>query len=328
MCPVKSIVRFGVISGLAIGGAVLVTEAVAPGRLHAISQQVQTQFVSALDEQIEDPVKLRNQLRDLEKQYPGKIAKVRGEIAELDEQLAQFHRDLDVAQRVVDLASADKQVLDAALAEAEQVRSEEPYATIRVKHNNSRLGVDDAYERASEIQRTINAYTARANAAQQSIDLLGQHRVRWTEQLDKLESEHAEFQARLAQLEGQIEMYARNEKLLDMLEERDRALRNFDTFEAVSLEQMNQQLAKKEAEQEARINALMQQSSGESYAEKAERQLQDEQNARAVYEQTMKLAPKPRGPVIEIGEDGKAEERTRSTRPDSVAQRTRVIDID
>ena len=144
MSLAKTVIRIGLIGGLAAGGLALIA---GPQRVHALFHQARHTVTNAIDNAIDDPVALRNQLRNLEKQYPERIASVRGELASLDQQVAELTRDRDVANKVVELASADFSVLEASLAQAESARTESPSAIIRVRFDQySSNAIGDAIE--------------------------------------------------------------------------------------------------------------------------------------------------------------------------------------
>ena len=70
----KTVVRGVVITALA--GGVLVAVA-GPHRVHAMFDQARGNITQVIDNNIDDPVILRGQIKKLEAQYPKKIAEVR-----------------------------------------------------------------------------------------------------------------------------------------------------------------------------------------------------------------------------------------------------------
>ena len=118
-------------------------------------------------------------------------------------------------------------------------------------------------------------------------------------------------------------MIARNEKLIDMVEEREKAIRNLDRFESVSLDQVTGRMAKIQAEQEARLTSLLSGAKQRSYEEMAEQELSTERSARQIFESTMELPFELPRDTIEIGEDGEIDHDDDSRGP--VATRDVVI---
>ncbi len=352
----KTLLRVTVIGGLATGGLVLLA---GPQRVGMLFDQARTTVSTAIDNSIEDPVALRNQLRDLEKQYPTKIAKVEGELAELNQQMATLERDRAVATRVVELAQADLDELSDMLNEAQAVRSESPHAIIRVHWAGAPMNYDEALTRAADIRTTFNSYTTRVSEADATLDVLAQQRTRLAELLGELRDEHNEFKAQIAQLDGQIEAIARNERLIDMVEEREKAIaeldgqiaaieRNerlikmveerekaiaqLDRHESHSLGQIQAKLQKTRAEQEARLASIMNPSQAEDYAKQAEEMLNREAAARTLFEKaTEQPLPTGFGERIDITpaqRSGDAERDAAAHGPVATSDTNRVIDID
>lgn len=290
MCFTKTLIRTTVIAGLATGGLILIA---GPDRAAMVAAQARDKVVSVIDSNIDDPVALRNQLRELETEYPQRIAALEGELASLDQEIAQLDRDQQVAQRVVELASADLDQLAGMLDEAEAAREVSPAAVIKVHFNGTPMRYDQAITRAAQIRSTFNAYNARVVEADDTLTVLAQQRTRLTELIAELTSEHEEFRAQIAQLDGQIAAIERNDKLIEMVEERERAIRQYDKHETVSLDQVKAKLAKTRAEQEARLSSALNASRSNDYATQAEEMLNREATAKQLLEDA-KNAPLPK----------------------------------
>lgn len=319
-CCTKPLFRLAVIGGLAAGGIFLVSQTSRGGAMYS---QVKSKITNTIDSAIDDPIALRAQLRSLERQYPERIAKVRGELAELTGQAERIERDRAVALKVVEMASADLEMISDRLDQARAARSESPSAVIRVRFEDRTLSLEESYNRATEIRNTISAYTTRASEADRSMQVLSQQSQRLTDLLNELEKEHTSFQTQLAQLDGQIEVIARNEKLIDMVEQREKAIRNLDRFETVSLDQVTGRMAKIQAEQEARLTSLLSGAERRSYEDMAEQELSREHSARQIFESTMNMSLPLPAETIEIGEDGEVQRDADRRGP--VAVRDQVI---
>src|SRR5689334_7460477 len=100
----KTIVRGAVISAVVGGAAVAVA---GPSRIRALFHSCQSLINYAIDSNIIDPTALRAHLHHLEEQYPKRIADVRGDLAELNEQITQLERELAVSKKVVTMADSD-----------------------------------------------------------------------------------------------------------------------------------------------------------------------------------------------------------------------------
>lgn len=288
MCIVKSVMRIAVVGGLATGVAVLVA---GPERVAALAGQCRTAVCDKIDQSIDDPVALRSQLRTLEAEYPKRITSVRADLAELEGQMSELLRDKAVSVRVVEMASADLSELKDMLARAENARTEAPTAVINVRFDNQPFSLDQAYSRATQINNTLNVYSTRAADADRDVAFLSQQKERLAELLGTLETERAQFQAQIWQLDGQIEMIARNEKLIDIVEKRQESIDRHSRFEAVSLEQITTHMSKIRAEQEARLQSLASQSETTNYEKKAKVMLDTENTARDVFHRSEQIAP-------------------------------------
>ena len=281
----KNIVRVGVIGGLLVGSAVLVA---GPSRVSAIAGQARGFVNEKIDGAIQDPVALRQQIRSLESQYPERIAEVRGELAELDEQLSALEKDREVAERVIDLASSDHEALKGLIELAQETRDEKPGALIRVRFENEKLPLEEAYTKAAELSSTVSAYRSRLNSAEDSLALLSTQRERLSGLLTELEEERSRFRAQIWQLDSEIEMIARNDKMLEIFEQREKSIDRLDKTEAASLDHVMARMARIRAEQEAKFESLAD-GPRETYEEAAERMIESERAAKQLYEKTREM---------------------------------------
>lgn len=297
MAIVKTVLRVAVIAGLATGAAVVVA---GPSRVGAMFTQARAAVVNEIDKHIDDPVALRAQLRDLESEYPKRIAAVRSDLAELEAQLAELQRDRAVSEKVVEMARADLAEMKGVLGRAESARAEAPAAIISVRCDNQTYTLDQAYSRATQVNNTLNAYLSRAADAERDLAFLDQQKQRLTELLTQMETERAQFQAQIWQLDGQIEMIARNDKLIEIVQRRQEAISRYDKYQGVSLEQITGRMNKIRAEQEARLQSLASQAKTKDYESRAKAMLDAENAARDVFRQSEQVTP-ARRETIEIG---------------------------
>ncbi|MBL0927269.1 MAG: hypothetical protein IBJ11_06400 [Phycisphaerales bacterium] len=297
----KTATRILVIGGLATGAAVIVA---GPARIHALATQTRERVQNAIDKHIDDPVALRQQLRELETKYPERISAVRGELAELQAQIRQLEREKSVSQKVVEMASADLQQLKGQLDKAETARTGSPTAVIYVRHDSAEVPLDQAYSNATRLNNTVIAHQSRVADAERDLAFLGQQAQRLSELLSNLESERAQFQAQIWQLDGQVEMIARNDRLIELVESRQKAIDKFSQFDAVSLDQVTGRMAKIRAEQEARLQALAGDAKTKDYETKAKAMLDAESAARSIFQKSQDLSPAGGPEKIRILEDG------------------------
>jgi chromosome segregation ATPase len=309
----KTIVRVGVIGALVVGAGMVFAHT---PRGHALFMQAGKHINARIDSNITDPVALRVQLRDLEAQYPKRIADVRGDLAELQEQMAQLKREQAVNERVVALADGDLDKLNSALAQAEdtsiqQVALETPHKILIVFHAD-RLEVDQAYGKVSEITNTRNAYSSRAGDIERDLGYLAQQQERLTSLLNKLETERQQFQAQLWELDRQVDAVARNDRMIEIMQKRQRSIDEQSRYRAASLDQITARLADIKAKQEAKLAGLSVEQQRTNYEDAAKADLDRELSARRVNQaRTTPVRVQPKPTIIEIRpEDGKKKQAT------------------
>jgi len=250
----KTIVRVGVVTALLGGAAILVA---GPHRVSALYDQLRDALNDNLDAAIDEPTALRAQLRELEAQYPERISLLRGDLAELQEQQRQVERDRAVSERVVLLADADLAQLKPLLGQAETARAEAaPGTVVAVRFADESLPLEQAWERARRIGQTRAAYATRASDAARDLSYLEQQRTRLEQLLEQLEAERAEFRSQLWQLDRQVDAIARNDRLIELMERRQRTLEECSRYEAGSLAQVQSRMAEITSRQEAQLGLL------------------------------------------------------------------------
>lgn len=288
---IKTAIRVGVIGTLVGGGLLAVA---GPDRVGAALSQARERVNNAIDSNIDDPVRMRAQLRKLESQYPERIARVRQDLASLDGQVSQYERELAVARRVVELAQADLDTMRGMFDQASDAMARAGgAAVVRVRFDGSTMDLDDARARAVQIQKTRDAYASKADDIERDLELLGTQRERLEGLLTKLESERSQFQAELWRLNQQIDAIARNERMIEMMEARQKTLDELGPYQAHSVDQIKDRLSRLRDTQEQRLESLASGSETLSYEERAKLAVEtDPQGRREVIE----LAPR----VIEL----------------------------
>lgn len=273
----KTFVRYAVITGL-VGGTALVVAG--PERLSALATQTRSHITCAIDKHIEDPVALRAQLKSLEGTYPERIAEVRGDLAELREQKAQLQRELEVSNRVVELSSRDLDTLEAMITKAEGVVDGgvhlastggefQAMPTVRLAFNGESLDLKDAYGRTQKIQQVHNAYANRAADIERDLGYLNTQEERLSKLGEQLTTEHQEFQAQMWALDRQVDSIARNDRMISMMEKRQRTIDEQSRYSANSLDQLQGRFADIRAKQEAKLETFGGVSTGVNYEDRA-----------------------------------------------------------
>ncbi|MAY75144.1 MAG: hypothetical protein CMJ31_10580 [Phycisphaerae bacterium] len=304
MCFMKGLVRTGVVVALVGGGAALVAEAVSPGSVSAIAGQARGVVSSAIDSAVDDPVALRTQLTSLEAEYPSRIAEVRSDLTDLDDQIAQLERDLAISERVIELTAEDLSVIDSGITQARAARDANPRAIVRISFDNRSIDVDRAYAKRSEIEQTRNVYSTRATEIQTELGYMADQREQLAELLGQLETERAQFQAQIVQLDAQIDSIARNERLIDMMEERQARIDELSSHQVHSLDQFHRRVAKIRGEQQARLADLGRDKERMNYEDAAKWELQNDGSFDRI--EIAPEAPTPAVEIIEIHPDSTA----------------------
>ena len=263
----KTALRAGTIAALAGGAALLIA---GPDRVGAAFQQARSSVNQVIDNNIEDPIALRSQLRDLEQQYPEKIARVRADVAELDHQIAQLNRETQVSQKVVELADADLSVLEDTIARATNISSQHPGRLVRVSFDSRSYELPEAQGRASQIRQVRNVHAGRIANINRDRELLSRQYDRLSELMTRLETERAEFQTQLSDLDRQIDQIARNDRMIEMMEERQETIDELDRYSAHSLDQITGRFQGILQRQEAELQSLASFEKTKSYEDMAE----------------------------------------------------------
>lgn len=271
MCGfVKGAVRFGVITLIGTGAAMLVAEGVRPGSVQAIAGQASSAIAGVIDNNIDDPVALRAQLASLEAEYPQRISELRSDLLEAQDQIGQLERELAVSDKVVQLTSHDLETLDLDIARARSTQDTSPHAVVRVSFDDRRLSLQDAYTKRSQIERTRVVYQTRGEDIAAELGHLETQQEQIAELLTRLETEQAQFQAQIVQLDAQIDAIERGDRMLAMMEERQQTIDEHSRYRAASLDHLTGRLERVRAEQQSRLAAISGNERNRNYVDEAE----------------------------------------------------------
>lgn len=253
----KTAVRVAVIGGV-VGTACLLIAG--PDRTMAAMSQIRDRINAGIDDKIKDPVALRAQLRDLESQYPRKIEEVRSDLSEIHGQMDQLRREQEIADRVVELADQDLNELDSLLERAEKERldrrADGVLRNVRFEVDGRQLDIGQAYSMANEVSKMRSSYATRIEEIERDLGYLGQQEERLASLLTQLESERAEFQRQLWQLDRQVDAIARNDRMIDMMKRREQRIEEHSRYQVASLDQLNARLADIRGRQESELASL------------------------------------------------------------------------
>ncbi len=305
-CIGKTIVRGAVLTALVGGAAVVVA---GPDRIHALFHSAQHRINNAIDANISDPAALRSQLRSLEEQYPHRIAEVRGDLAELNEQITQLERELAVSKKVVAMADTDLNSMQAVLTKAEEARTAGSAQVVRVKFDAGEhaCNMDEAYGKVNRVTQLRAAYAGRATDIERDLGYLGQQKDRLTGLLNQLETERTQFQTQLFSLDRQVDAISRNDRMIEILQKRNETIDQQSRYRAASLDQVAGHLADIRAKQEAKLDMFGQSNDVRNYENAAKYLLDNEKAGEIRTLKPTKAKAVEVGPtVIEIGPDTSA----------------------
>mgnify|MGYP000163560211 CR=1 FL=1 len=284
----RVVVRGAVIGALGVGAAVVIA---GPDRIGSLFTQARSTINDKIDANITDPVALRTQLKTLQAQYPKRIGEVRGDLAQLREQVAQLKRDASVSNRVIELADSDLDKLTAAITQAEAstvqtaafdgAPTEPQNQKVVIVFKGERIDVPAAEVKSNQVSATRNAYASRVADIQRDLGYLSQQERQLSSLLSKLESERTSFQTQMFDLDRQIDAIGRNDRMISILKDRQEGLEEQSRYRAASLDQITSKLADTRARQEATLDSLAKSAEHFSYEDVAKSQLDRESAADA-----------------------------------------------
>ncbi len=272
----------------------MVAEAARPGSVGAILHQTSGMVGSMIDSNIDDPVAMRAQIRQLQAEYPKKIAEVRADLHEVRDQIAQLEREREVSEKVVMLTANDLGLIDTGLQRAQAAQASNQGAIVRISFNEGRLSTADAMVKRSQIAQTKAVYQTRIGEVETELGYLADQEAQLADLLSRLETEQSEFQAQLFQLDAQIDSIARNDRLIEMMEERQETIDEHSRYQAHSLDQIRSRLDRVRTEQQSRIASIARQDKVRDYVAEAE-YLTDQADAVRLL-----IEPEATGTTIEV----------------------------
>ncbi|MCB9846446.1 MAG: hypothetical protein H6811_10735 [Phycisphaeraceae bacterium] len=266
MCGmVRGVVRFGVIAAIVGGGVILLA---GPGRVRALIHQARSTINASIDSAIDDPIALRERVKSLEAEYPKRIAAVQRDLDEVRANVSQLNRELAINDRVVQLAEGDLQNFETLLSRASQ--QESGGGVVRVRYEDRLMTTREAYAQANVISTMRDSYKSRAGDLRQELAVLNQQESRLDQLLTQLQTEQADFQAQLWQLDRQVDAVARNDRLIAIMKKRQDRIDEHSRYEATSLDSLHRQLASRRSAQEAELDRLAGNATHQTYETRAQ----------------------------------------------------------
>jgi len=244
-------------------------------RTAAVVNEIQGNILESIDAHLDNPKLMRSQLRELEHEYPERIAQVQSDLAEIRHEIKQLEQEIAVSDRVVDLSGKDLERLGAQVAA--QLPSDVGTHLVSVRLDGQATTPDDAHSQLERVRATRSAYAGRAADARHDLGYLEKQATRLSELLAKLQGEQTEFRAQVVGLNRQIDSIARNDRLLELLEKRNKTLEECGNYESVSLNQITTRLDQIKGKQEAALDLLASEEHATDYEDVARQQIATEE---------------------------------------------------
>lgn len=271
-CITKTVFRTALIGGLAVGGLTLVA---GPQRVAGGFAQIRHSVTSWFDDNMEDPVVLRHQLKRLQEEYPNRLRKITRSLAEVEGQIRQIEYYKEVSANAVNIAKNDlaslKGLVSTAQAEFASYNGVGSAAarTVLIRFQGSNLSIDQAYRRAHRIKASAMTNQDKVASFARELEVLNSYRDRLIEQKDKLEKEYSTFQAQLWNIQRQIDQIERNESLIALMKECDSGLAENDKFKVRNLDELSNRLTGIQKAHDAELDTLSQSVMTDSYEDRA-----------------------------------------------------------
>jgi chromosome segregation ATPase len=247
-------------------------------RSEAVVNEIQDSLLESIDSHLDNPGLMRSQLRELEREYPERIAQVQSDLAEIRHEIKQLEREVAVSERVVELAGQDLERLGTQVAaQVGSLPSEAGLQLVHVRLDGETYTPDGAQSQIERVRATRGAYASRAADARHDLGYLTKQAVRLDELLAKLQGEQTAFRAQVVGLNRQIDSIARNDRLLELLEKRNQTIEECGQYEAISLGQITTRLDQIKGRQEAQLDLFASEEHATDYEDVARQQIASEQ---------------------------------------------------
>jgi chromosome segregation ATPase len=258
------IFKWSVITALGLTGLVAL---VGVGRVKAAYLSVREHVRSNVDELVDAREVVKDQMRQLEQDYPKRIAELDAQRREIDRALAANAKEHQLAEEVVALCRSDHKVLtaklDAADADADGIN------TTVIEFRSQRLDRGDALARADKIAETQANYVKRLSDLDDENALLSHERGQIAAEYARTSEEFRNFQMEYATMLREADSLKRKQELVKMAEKRRGERDDIFTDRSSSLQSLKDRMEKRRVELDARLKALGTWRDGNEYETRA-----------------------------------------------------------
>ena len=220
-------------------------------RTHDAAKALQSMAQCEVDELIAKQKDMKEELSALRTQYPKQIAMLKGQLNDIDRQLAKLDKEETRATDIVKLCEEDISYLE---DQGDVVGS--VYADARViEHRGSKYTLEEAEQLVTRIAETREIYVTRLDDISAERNILQGEKDQITVEVQAVETEQAEFEAEYQSLVREIERLQRNEELLKIAEGR-RGIGDDGHSEAMAtLDSVKSAVERARLEQDERLKA-------------------------------------------------------------------------
>jgi len=248
-------------------------------RTDAVVNEIHDNLLESIDAHLDNPTLMRSQLRELEREYPERISQVQADLVEIRHEIRQLEQEVAVSDRVVALADQDLERLGTQVASQIVDPAADRLQVMSVRLDGQTHSVEGAQGQLQRVRATRTVYAGRASDARHDLGYLTKQSARLEELLAKLQGEQAEFRVQVASLNRQIDAISRNDRLLELLEKRNRTIEECSNYEAVSLNQITARLDQIKGKQEATLDLFANEEQATDYEDLARAQIASEELA-------------------------------------------------
>jgi chromosome segregation ATPase len=205
-------------------------------RVRGMAHELKGEVHSFFHQDPNDPRVLRGELESLQREYPKRLSQVRSDRATLEAQMRELAEQRAIAARVVELANADLAQLDERLGQAASGRE------VGGALLTSSASAEVIAARSERIRRTRDSYVARQEEAGFALAQLEEQSAQLEQLEARLETEATDLATQVDQLDRQIDAIERNERLLEIVRERNQSMQELEANGAKTVEQIRTRL--------------------------------------------------------------------------------------
>jgi len=244
-------------------------------RAMELARTMKSAAQASADDVIENQKELKQQVDELRKSYPEKIAKLRNAIRTEEQNLAHVERDQEVCLEVLELCESDLSELKPQLESASIAIDDAPSA---IRFRGRIYSINEAQSLAARAVETHESYSVRYNGLANEAELIRNELSVLNEHLKELRAEQEAFESEYRAIQREIDRIQHNKRLIKLAEERQSARNAYGEKESgklASLSALRDQLSDVRTLQEEQLRALKVGPAESSYEDRARLSMHD-----------------------------------------------------